>query len=148
MKTIIALWHVANKGKTETLRNLAKLFVERFAEISYPFEEFRNIPSTGDFRFIIEINGKIIGIETQGDPTTELEDRLIDLVEKYNCDIIFCATRTKGETIYAVDNLFYNHGFKTIWTSTYQVADITEQNLLNRLKAQQLLEVLTLLNIL
>jgi hypothetical protein len=65
MKSILAIWHVAQKGKTATLRELANLLL-----VSYPthipiFPIPILIPAAGDFRLVVEINEKMIGIESQ-----------------------------------------------------------------------------------
>lgn len=145
MKTILAIWHVADKGKTATLREFANLLL-----VTYPtFISVVPIPAVistiGDFRLIVEINGKIIGVESQGDPNTNLRGRLLDLADNFHCDIILCSTRTRGDTIHAVDNLWQTRGFQTIWTSTYQMS--TNHNLVNQAKARHLLDLLQILGL-
>jgi hypothetical protein len=44
------------------------------------------------------VKGKKIGIESQGDPNSRLEQSLKDFVNA-GCDIIFCACRTSGMTV-------------------------------------------------
>jgi hypothetical protein len=145
MKTILAIWHIANQGKTATLREFANLLIATYPNYRPIVPIPIHIPTTGDFRLIVEINGKIIGIESQGDPNTNLGRRLLDLADNFHCDIILCSTRTKGDTIDAVDHLFYNRGFQTIWTSTYQVA--TNHQLANQTKARHLLDLLQTLSL-
>ena len=140
MKTILAIWHIANKGKTATLREFANLLIATYPNYRAIIPNPVLIPATGDFRLIVEINGIIIAVESQGDPNTNLGGRLLDLADNFHCDIILCSTRTKGDTIDAVDNLFYNRGFQTIWTSTYQVAG--NHLLANQIKARHLLDLL------
>jgi len=147
MKTILAIWHSAEKGKTETIREFAKLLIEKYNIDTDINLEPILIPTKADFRLIVNINGKVVGIESQGDPGTGLKDRLIVLADLNNCDIIICSTRTKGETIDAVDNLHYNYGFQTIWTSTYQIAKESEQKLANKLKAKHIIDLLQTLEL-
>lgn len=140
MKLIIALWHTENRGKTSTLRELANLILREYENIFipiFPIPVF--IPTEGDLRLIIEVNGKIIGIDSEGDPYTDLNSRLIELTDTYNCDIIFCCTRTKGETVNAVENLWKKREFNVIWTSTYQTED--NHDFFNRTKALHLLDL-------
>jgi hypothetical protein len=148
MKTIIALWNSADKGKTETLREFANLLL-----ITYPaYRLIHPIPlsisATYDFRLVVEINGKIIGVESQGDPNTKLDARLIELADGFACDIILCTTRTRGDTTYAVDNMVSKKGFKSIWTSTYQIDGKASQTLANGLKAKHILDLLVNLSLL
>ncbi|MEG4904787.1 hypothetical protein [Microcoleus sp. F10-A1] len=145
MRTILALWHVADKGKTATLREFANLLLSTYPAFIPIVPVPANIPITGDFRLVVEINGVIIAVESQGDPNTNLRGRLIDLADNFHCDIILCSTRTKGDTIDAVDNLWQTRGFQTIWTSTYQMA--TNHQLVNRAKARHLLDLLQSLSL-
>lgn len=143
MPTIIAVWHESNKGKSETLREFARLLLS-----TYPrYKAIEPIPASVlpkyDFRLVVEIKGKVIGIESQGDPGTRLKERLEELAyKKFKCDIILCTTRTKGYTVEAVDNLWKTRGFDVIWTSTYQIADTSLHGQVNRLKAKHILELI------
>ena len=105
------------------------------------------IPTVGDFDLIVDINGKKIGIESMGDPNTNLQERLLELVDKHNCDVIICSTRTKGETVYAVDYLYNNRNFETIWTSTYRIASSASQIIANKIKGKNILTLLQALSV-
>lgn len=148
LKTILTIWHSSNKGKTETLREFAKLLLTNYPKNEPIFPIPTIIPTTGDFRIVVEINGKIIGVESKGDPKTKLKERLIDLADNFHCDIILCSSRTRGETVDAVDFLYQSRGFQTIWTSTYQMAKPTDRIFVNKLKAKHLLELLEELSLL
>jgi len=145
IKTIVAIWHISNKGKTATIREFARLLIATYPNYTPIVPLPAIIPPTGDFRLVVKINGIIMGIESQGDPNTNLGRRLTDLADNFHCDIILCSTRTKGDTIDAVDNLFYNRGFQTIWTSTYQVAG--DQELANQIKARHILDLVQTLGL-
>jgi len=142
MKTVLAIWHSGDKGKTETLREFANLLISTYPTFRPIYPIPTAVSATDDFRLVVEINGIIIGIESQGDPNTNLQNRLIDLADNFHCEIILCCSRTRGETVIAVDNLFHTRSFQTIWTSTYQIADKANHNLVNRLKAKHLLDLL------
>jgi hypothetical protein len=143
MATIIAVWHESNKGKSETLREFALLLLSRYPRYKAIEPVPALVPSKYDFRLIVKIKGKVIGIESQGDPGTGLKERLEDLAyKKFKCDIILCTTRTKGYTIEAVDNLWRTKGFDVIWTSTYQIGDTSLHRRVNRLKAKHILELI------
>lgn len=147
MRTVLAIWHSGSKGKTATLREFAHLLISTYRHYRPIFPVPLHIPSATDFRLVVEINGKIIGVETQGDPNTNLQNRLIDLADNYHCDLILCTSRTRGDTVHAVDNLHYTRGFQTIWTSTYQIANASQQSLVNQLKAKHILDLLQSLRI-
>lgn len=143
MKTILAIKNTASTGKSETLRELAQLLMN-----TYPIHQVKllkpdPIGGTGDFSFVAVMNGKMIAIESKGDPSTNLKKRLNEL-EKFTPDIIICATRTTGETVTAVKGM-EKKGYQPIWSSTYEVAD--NFNLVNKTKAKHVLDLLQKLNL-
>jgi hypothetical protein len=140
MNTIIAVWNSGSKGKSSTILNLANLLMSNYP--THRVIDSSKNPSllTIDFRLILEINGKVIALESMGDPKTNLEKRLDDIVLKYKADLIICSTRTRGETVQAVHNTANKYGFETIWTSTYQINH--NQGLANRLKSEHLLDLI------
>jgi hypothetical protein len=142
MKTIIAVGNSGGKGKTQTIRELAKLMVKTYPQPQHKliFSKPIEILEKGDFRLIIEINGKIIGFESQGDPGTGLQKRLDIVISKYKCDLIFCTCRTKGETVKAIKNVASKE-YDIIWTSTYNTSKISNHDLLNKIKAKHLLDL-------
>lgn len=142
MKTVLSIWHTGDKGKTETLREFASLLLSTYPSFKPVFPAVAIVPSSGDFRLVVQINGKRIGVESQGDPNTKLQYRLMDLADNYNCEVILCSTRTRGDTVVAVDNLQHTRGFDTIWTSTYQMDGGLQQSIANNLKAKHILELL------
>lgn len=145
MKAIVAISGTSDKGKTSTLREFANILLVAYPTYKALFPVPASVSPTEDFRLIIEINGKIIGVESKGDPNTGLRFRLEDLAVNHRCDIILCSTRTKGDTVDAVDNLWYHKGFQTIWTSTYQI--VANQHLANQAKARHLLDLLQSLSL-
>jgi len=147
MKTIIAVWHSGGKGKTKTLRELANLLLETYPDYKTIYPNPIKIPSKYDFRLVVEIKGIIIGIESQGDPNTQLEKRLDELAKTYKCDLIFCTTRTKGKTVKAVEKIAKEYSFNEIWTSTYQTNVESNYAMLNYIKAQHLLDLVQQLDI-
>ena len=146
-KTILAVWNAGGKGKTESLRQFANILVNKYPNFKPIFPIPANISSKNDFRLVVEIGGIIIGIESQGDPNTNLKNRLIDLVTTFNCDIILCTCRTRGETVAAVHNICNTYGFQKIWTSTYQIEDSAQHTLVNQLKGEHILDLLQKLNL-
>jgi hypothetical protein len=141
-KTILAVWNAGGKGKTESVRQFANSLLLAYPTYTSIFPVPATIPTIHDFRLVVEINGIVVGIESQGDPGTNLRNRLIDLVTNFNCDIIICTCRTRGETVAAVENIHNTYGFQTIWTSTYQITDKTQHSLVNQLKGDHILELI------
>ncbi|NQZ28324.1 MAG: hypothetical protein HRT55_18660 [Colwellia sp.] len=97
MDRILVLCGSANSGKTTTLKQ-----VIRMLEISFSICDIEHrIESEYDERVIFDVNGKKVGIETQGDPSSRLRES-IPLFVNLNCDLIVCATRTRGQTVKTV----------------------------------------------
>jgi hypothetical protein len=138
-KTIVALWHTGGKGKTTTVREIAKTLLALYPNCTPLYPKPPVVPETGDFRLVLEIKGTIIGLESQGDPKTKLKQRLEVLITEFKCDLIFCTTRSRGETVRAVEQVAQAHDFEQIWTSTYQTR--TEHSLVNSLKAKHMVEL-------
>jgi len=136
-KTIVAVWHSGSKGKTSTLRAVATHLVR-----IYPNYKILHgsISAAGDFSLVVEINRQVIAVESKGDPHTQLLERLEEIVVRFTPDVIFCTTRTKGDTIQAVETIENKHGYEAIWSSTYQIA--RNQAAANDLKGQHLIALL------
>lgn len=140
MNTILAIWNAGGKGKSTTILELANLMIAQFPKYKQIYSSKNTIKLSVDFKLIIEINGKIIALVSQGDPGTKLEIRLDEIVKKYNPNIIFCSCRTRGETVRAINNIAKKYSYDKIWTSTYQT---THNHLLaNKLKAEHLLDLI------
>lgn len=123
MNAIIAIWNSGGKRKSSTVLPLANLLLRKYPNLSviYSSNDIRNLSI--DFTLIIKINKKTIALESSGDLDTGLEKRLNKIVNDYNPNLIFCTCRTRGKTVYAVDNTPNNFGYDTIWSSTYQVTN-------------------------
>lgn len=113
MKRLIILKGVSNVGKTSTLDALIKKLLTKDACLIYP-EKRAYITS-----FVIcGFEGHKVGIITFGDPTCEsdVEGCLQQCIEQ-KCDIIFAASRTRGNVY---DMLYYfakTNSFATVETS-------------------------------
>lgn len=138
MKTIIALRNAAEKGKSSTLLILDTLIISKYSNESI-VETSRGNNNSIDFHSIFKINKKIIALVSQGDPGTALEKRLEEIIKKYNPNVIFCACRTKGETLNTINSLTEKHNLNQIWSTTYEVTQNHTQA--NVLKAEHLLDL-------
>lgn len=105
LKRVYALYGPSNSGKTSTLNQ----FVEHL-KIKAEKELYSKKLSNGDQLIVMLVNGVYIGISTQGDSKAQVE-RNLDLIEP-KCNIIFCATRTRGGTCHHVIERF---GQKLTW---------------------------------
>nr|WP_314781798.1 hypothetical protein [uncultured Treponema sp.] len=108
MKALYALQGVSKKGKSSTLN----ILIDELAK-KYPNATKRIlIPGRGRDQQVIfyNLNGHIIGIETQGDPNSRLPQSLKDFATA-QCDIIFCACRTSGSTVDAIQNFAKQYSY-------------------------------------
>lgn len=105
MAHVIALQGPSSSGKTSTL-----IQVFQNLKASYPTAKIEALHSgTVDIKIIMRgVNGKIVGIESQGDPNSRLQQSLKDFIFA-RCDIIFCACRTRGMTAGWVNALSPRH---------------------------------------
>lgn len=142
MKTIIALFNAGDRGKTATLRQLAIQILTSYPDLVLIYPESGEIPEKLDFRFVVKIGDQIVGIESKGDPKTHLESRLLEMFNKYKCDVVICATRTRGDSTTAVENVSRQLSIPIIWTSTYESQDSKNREKLNLLKAKHILDVM------
>lgn len=113
MSKIIILKGTSNVGKTSTLEVLIKKLLAKDAQLIFP-KKGSDISS-----FVIcEFVGHKIGIITFGDPTSESDVKacLNQCVEN-DCDIIFAASRTRGNVYDILYHFAKTNGFATIETS-------------------------------
>jgi len=114
-KYVFALYGPANVGKSATLKKVFALLTDAYptASVQTLDRPGMDITVTIDITVIIEINGILVGIESQGDPNGRLAES-IELFKKAKCGIIVCATRTSGSTVTIVKNL--QPEFTLVWT--------------------------------
>lgn len=95
MPHLFALQGPGNCGKSDTLIRLFKAL-----QTKYPSATIHELHSgTKDIGVIMHgVKGLVVGIESQGDPNSRLQQSLPAFAAA-KCDIIFCACRTKGMTV-------------------------------------------------
>ncbi|MFQ1689249.1 hypothetical protein ACK39A_11865 [Aeromonas veronii] len=95
MPHLFALQGPGNCGKSDTLIRLFQAI-----QAKYPSATTQALHSgTKDIAVIMRgVNGLVVGIESQGDPNSRLQQTLPALAAA-KCDIIFCACRTSGMTV-------------------------------------------------
>lgn len=96
----------------------------------------------GEVEVLLTVNGHRVGLVSQGDPNTSLENRLRSVVAK-GCEVLVCSCRTRGETVAAVHRIAKEHSCRIIWTAPYQdgVKNREVHRNLNEMKAKHLVEV-------
>lgn len=138
MSAIILVSNSAKKGKSSTLVELVEVFKTKYEdlEILYSNKHKNSI----DFTIIIKVKGSIVAFETQDSHNAQLENRIETIIQNYNPEIIFCTSKTKGETHQAVYRIADKYSYNCIKTSTYQVKDNFE--LANKIMAKHLFYLL------
>lgn len=129
-KTTLAVWGVANIGKSQTIKSVYDLLLSK-----YPKAKQEHVIDGKDVRAVVTINGKKIGIESQGDPNSRLFESL-ELFVKVKCQVIVCATRTRGATVTAVESLETN--YDVIWYEKESVNGSSAQTKINLTMAKKL----------
>ena len=123
----------ANIGKTHTLRKVyEKLNSHEKTILEQPNDDIYATIKMGDF---------LIGIATQGDPMSGLKERLNELMQK-SCDIIVCASRSKGYTVEDVENSALQNGYSLIWTSPFVTEDKTLRETCQDYMAQSIINLI------
>lgn len=118
MKVLYVLQGAGEKGKSSTLNILIDELVKKYPNATKRILE-QDISC--DQKVIFDnLNGHIIGIETQGDTNSRLPESLNDF-EKAQCDIIFCACRTRGSTVDTIQNFATHYSYTVkIIKQTYE----------------------------
>lgn len=98
-KKVIALYGVADVGKSTTIKLAYDLL-----KAKYKMATVDELFVGADIKIVLTIDGTKIGIESQGDPSGRLKESL-SLFVKMGCQVIICATRSRGQTVQAVEKL-------------------------------------------
>jgi hypothetical protein len=131
-KAVIGLRGKGNVGKSQTIKKAYKILKSRHKTAT---EEY--LIDGADVRVVLTIKGVKIGIESQGDPGSRLEESLL-LFVNVKCTVIICATRTRGQTVSAVESL--QPDYKVIWIEQDVRSIVSEHEPSNRAMARRVVE--------
>ena len=109
MKKIIVLRGVANVGKTTTLVKLFLRLIQH--KCSIEVEIFKPVR---DIQVTVTAGNVKIGIGSSGDVAEQVKANL-NIFAQSNCDIVFCATRTRGGTVDAVEEFARQQQREITW---------------------------------
>jgi hypothetical protein len=117
MPLLFALQGPGNCGKSDTLTRLFQAL-----QAKYPSAAIQTLHSgTKDIAVIMRgVNGLVVGIESQGDPNSRLQQTLPAFAAA-KCDIIFCACRTSGMTV----------GWVNALSATYSIQFVAQSHVAN-----------------
>ncbi len=103
VKKIICLQGKHDSGKTKTLKKVCKIILEKYKKINKDDYEF--LVNGNDIVIIIKnVKKRIIAISSGGDTWQHINQWNTTLAEK-ECDIIFCACRSRGKTVEQVKKM-------------------------------------------
>lgn len=119
-KFILGLYAGAASGKSETIKIVLQILLERFPENAIVFE---NGEDGGDVKALLFVHGAKVGIESQGDPWSRQMQSIKDFTD-IGCDIILSASRTRGMTTKSI--MAHQDQYKIYWY--YKNRD-TERNM-------------------
>ncbi len=125
-KILFCISGIQNSGKTSTL----KILYDQFKKL--PSFSSLTTPSTNDdfsdiFTISINKNTYKVGYNTAGDIPSDIDNILKTFIK---CDLIICASRSRGATKDAVENFAKNNGFelKMISKSYFKINSSTNTN--------------------
>lgn len=121
MKSIIAIYGKANSGKTSTIKKISRLLCQEYHYSSEKVED-----KGDDIYQVLTKDTFKIGIISQGDVGSWVEEYLAELTKR-ECNLIICATRTRGKTCEAVDK--YNRKWKIIWERIDYLTEIQSNSI-------------------
>lgn len=126
-------------GKSSSVRAVYQLLKDKGHKLFV--EEWQG----EDIKAIFEVDGLKVGVESQGDPSSQMGETMEKYVE-VGCDIIVTACRTKSDTYHKVtDYLGEENGYDVLWAAhyVYQAPFIDESRaLLNDCYAQQVYQLI------
>lgn len=130
---------IANRGTSEIGKSSAIKAVISLLE-GKGYSVIKKDLQGWDIKAIFIIDGIRVGIESQGDPTSKMEETMEEFVNA-GCDIIVTSCRTKWSTYDKVVNyLGEENGYDVLWAAhyVYQVPNADGiRDLLNARYAQQ-----------
>lgn len=129
MKRTIALKGGRNVGKSQTIRTVDELLRAKYPNAKVEREH----RTKAELRVVLTINGVKIGVESTGERMRESFDLFVSL----GCEIIICATRTKGKTVTAVNAL---PGYEVAWLEQQAQSDPIERIFSNLAMARHIVE--------
>lgn len=104
-------------------------------KVEYPSAAFEETKFKVDITIVITINGKKVGIETQGDPNSRLGASLKHFIE-IGCKVIICASRSYGSTVELV-NAAADSGYQVKWFEKTKSENVRDQVAANKAAAKE-----------
>ena len=136
MKAMICFWGLSEIGKTPAIKTIWQ-----------NLKNGSNPPldtSSDDICDIVYLDGHKIGIESQGDPDSKQKEWIDELI-KEECEIIICASRTKGSTVEVVESRAKDYGYDLIWLSPLSSTQSSLHPYLNSTTSESIIKLIKIL---
>lgn len=117
-KTILCLFGPANTGKTSSIRRVDEILQ------SYGAKLVKVLFDENDFGKEYLFRDHKVGILSLGDPGSAQSEYLNQLAAD-ECDVIICASRSKGATCVAVSQVVSQNNYELYWISPLYEYDST-----------------------
>ena len=133
---MICFWGLSEIGKTPAIKTIWQ-----------NLKNGSNPPldtSSDDICDIVYLDGHKIGIESQGDPDSKQKEWIDELI-KEECEIIICASRTKGSTVEIVESRAKNYGYDLIWLSPLSSTQSSLHPYLNSTTSESIIKLIKIL---
>lgn len=152
-KTVIANKGLAEQGKSASIKLVTEEILKNFKNATYQayIVDIKQKTITkselsykGDITVLIEIDGIKIGVESQGDPQSRIFYSLPFFVQN-ECDIVLCACRNRGDTVWEVEKLHDNNNYDIIWTTnprSWQKRSDEQCDFMNKLFIDQTIKLI------
>lgn len=131
-KHVIAVYGAKEMGKSGSIKMAFRMLQEK-----YP-EKAEILIDGYDIKALLCIHGKMVGVESQGDPHSRQMDSVAEFAER-GCAIILVASRTRGMTTKSIGKLKPEYKIDWIWKGDYFDPDHQEET--NRQLAEKLVEM-------
>ncbi len=134
-KHIIAFKGKSNVGKTEVITKVRDLLLEE-SEV----EEIKYEKKGKDFIAILIFSGQQIGLISQGDWGEGVRDNFKKIQQEQFCEIIMCATRTRGKTVNVIKE--YDPQYKITWLKQIKCEGQKNQEQNNEKMAHKIVDLI------
>jgi hypothetical protein len=133
MPRLFAVKGRPRSGKGKTVRKVYKKLLATFPDAKVKL--CQRSANGRDLSAVLKIGGTMIGIESDNHPKDRTE-RSLKLFSSKRCDVIVCATLTRGSTVEAVKNGFAER--EITWLHLPKLAPMSAREKACRVKADEI----------
>ena len=136
----IALYAAGGRGKTTTLTKLIEKLELSKAEV---LEKRPVWEGASDTLFCCKYKRRTVGVATGGDIERLIEEAF-EFFDKYNCDVVFCATRSRSDSNswQAFSEKTYARHIRVVCVKKRETDNEAEQEVVNADQADELMELI------